>query len=229
MSASRRTAIAFVFVLGVLGAAPVLSAQDNVPARLGVAGGKPVFQPPGDWRTVSQWDKEGTHYAEYRFPLKSVAGQFAVARLSLRLLARSIDYADLPAEEARALEHASDEAIQDTMREVEGMPGMEFEAGGAQLIYTALENGKRYHYVQFISVKGVTQDGSEAKPAVAVGLRCRSAVDEDSPQRAAAAEELESRCYDLLADLGGVEGGVAGPGGDVDAQGQDTAPAPSAR
>lgn len=215
MSAPRRTVLASALVAGVLGAAPALSSEVNATGRLVFADGKPVFQPPADWRPVSQWDKEDTHFAEYRFALKSVAGQFAVARLSLRPLARSVDYADLPPEEARALEHASDEVIQDTMREVESMPGMEFEAGGAQLIYTALDNGKRYHFVQFISVKGLTQEGSELKPAVAVGLRCRSAVDETSPQRVAAAEELESRCYDLLAELGGVEGGiVSGAGGE---------------
>ncbi|SAI73973.1 Uncharacterised protein [Bordetella ansorpii] len=219
MSASRRTVLASALVAGVLGASPALSAEIGVTGSLTFAGGKPVFVPPADWRLVSQSDQDGTQYAEYRFPLQSVSGQFAVARLSLRTLAPSVNYADLPPEEARALEHASDEAIQNTMREVENMPGMEFEAGGAQLIYTALDNGKRYHFVQFISIKGVTEEGREQKPAVAVGLRCRSAVDEASPQRAAAAEELESRCYDLLADLGSVEGGiVSGAGGDGDPQ-----------
>lgn len=219
MSALPRTVLASAFAVGLLASAAPAWSADATPARLYMANGKPAIQPPSDWTQVSQREENGKRYTEYRFPLKAAAGQFAAARVSLDLLARSVRFADLPAEEARALEQASDEAIQQTMREVQSMPGMEFEAGGAQLIYTALDAGKRYHYIQFISVKGVAQEGSALAPAVAVGLRCRSAVDEDSPQRLAAAEELESRCYDVLAGLGTLEGGtVSGAGGGEDPQ-----------
>lgn len=220
MSASPRIVLASVLIAGLLGAAPISAWSADAPSgRLYMVDGKPAFHPPTDWTQVSQRIEGGKRYTEYRFPLKGASGQFAVARVSLEPLARSVRFADLPADEARALEQASDEAIQDTMRQVESMPGMEFEAGGAQLIYTALDGAKRYHYIQFISVKGVVQQGSELAPAVAIGLRCRSAVDEASPQRIAAAEELESRCYDVLAGMGTIEGGtVSGAGGGDDSQ-----------
>jgi len=221
MHVVRRIVFAFVLATGVLGAASVPAAENGASGRLSMVDGKPVFQAPDAWQRVSAWKENSTQYAEYRFPLRAASGKLALARLSLRVLARSVRYADLSPEEGKALEHLSDAVIQETMREVENMPGMAFEAGGSQLIYTARDSGARYHYVQFISIKGVAAPDSDLAPAVAVGLRCRSAVDETAPEHEAAAEELEQRCYDLLADMGGVEGGTAsGAGSEEEASSQ---------
>lgn len=160
--------------------------------------GKPVFDAPPNWKLSSRSEKEGKQYAEFTFPLMATPGKRAIARVELYQVARSVKLADLNPEEAKTADRARSVALAALDKEVDAMPGMEFEAGGTQYIYTAMDGGKRYHYVQYINIRGVVQAGNDLKPALAVGLRCRSSVDETAPTHDSAAEELEARCYDLM-------------------------------
>lgn len=163
--------------------------------------GQAQFRPPAGWKALSTSEGQGKRFFFYSYALPGVKDARAVARVSLSPVARSVRLDDLTPDEQRAAERASNAAIEDMQREVDAMPGLDFLAGGTQYIYTALENGQRFHYSQFINVKGVTQKDQALRPAVAIGLRCRNAIAEGAPGAAKAAEALEASCYETMLGL----------------------------
>lgn len=178
------------------------ASDDPRQARLFIdPAGQAQFRPPAGWKPLSTAEAQGKRFFFYSYALPNVKGARAVARVSLKPVSRSVRLADLTPEEQKAAEHASSAAIEDMQREVDAMPGLDFLAGGTQYIYTALEDGQRFHYSQFINVKGVSQKDQALRPAVAIGLRCRNAVAEGAPGAARAAEALEASCYQTMLGL----------------------------
>lgn len=178
------------------------ASDDPRQARLFIdPAGQAQFRPPAGWTPLSTAEAQGKRFFFYSYALPGVKGARAVARVSLKPVSRSVRLADLTPEEQKAAEHASSAAIEDMQREVDAMPGLDFLAGGTQYIYTALEDGQRFHYSQFINVKGVTREDQALRPAVAIGLRCRNAVAEGAPGAARAAEALEASCYQTMLGL----------------------------
>lgn len=178
------------------------ASDDARQARLFIdAAGQAQFKPPAGWTPLSTAEGEGKRFFFYSYPLPGVKGARAVARVSLKPVSRSVRLADLTPEEQKVAERASSAAIEDMQREVDAMPGLDFLAGGTQYTYTALEDGKRFHYSQFINVKGVTRKDEALRPAVAIGLRCRNAIAEGAPGAAKAAEALEASCYQTMLGL----------------------------
>lgn len=176
--------------------------EDPRQARLSIdPAGQAQFRPPAGWTPLSMAEGEGKRFFFYSYALPGVKGARAVARVSLKPVSRSVRLADLTPDEQKAAERASSAAIEDMQREVDAMPGLDFLAGGTQYIYTALEDGQRFHYAQFINVKGVTRPGQDLRPAIAIGLRCRNAIAEGAPGAAQAAEALEASCYETMLGL----------------------------
>lgn len=186
-------------LLGMLAiATPGHAAEPPIKALHIDSAGKIVHTPPKAWKAVSSSDKDGKRLLEYRFEQPATPGQYAYVRLSLKPIVPSSKYKDLTPEQTRVAQGALDAALKDMSAEIDAMPGMKFISGGTQAIYTAEENGKRFHYMQFVNLLGVERLDSDIKPLYAVGLRCRNAVDESAPGHAAAAEQLDALCYDIM-------------------------------
>jgi hypothetical protein len=186
-------------LLGMLAiTTPGHAAESRIKALHIDAAGKIVHTPPKAWKAVSSSDKDGKRVLEYRFEQPATPGHYAYVRLSLKPVVPSSKYKDLTPEQTRIAQGALDAALKEMRAEIDAMPGMKFISGGTQAIYTAEENGKRFHYMQFINLLGVERLDSDIKPLFAVGLRCRSAVDESAPEHQAAAEQLDALCYDIM-------------------------------
>jgi hypothetical protein len=163
--------------------------------------GKPRFFGVQGWTEVSRSEKDGRQVVEYRFPQAGVEGKEGLLRVMLQKIARSTSFADLSADEKIAVEAARDAAIQHMMDEVDAMPGVDFLSGGTQFTFTAMDEGKRYYYVQYVSVKGIDQAGNPLRPAVAIDFRCRNAIEVDAPGYEASIEVLDDFCRDALLDI----------------------------
>jgi len=185
----------------LLAGSPGASASGTDAALSMDAAGLPEFTPPPGWEVAVRSEQDGRRVFEYRFDLPGQAGAKAVARVSLWKLARSTKLADLTPAEVTAVERGRDAAFAAREKEVDGLPGVHFESGGTQFSYTALEGGRRFHYVHYVGVTGVNDARSDLKPAIAIDLRCRNAVDEDSPEHTAAAKAVETVCYELMLRL----------------------------
>lgn len=185
----------------LLTGSPGASASDTDGALFIDAHSLPDFTPLPGWEAAARSEQDGRRVLEYRFELPGKPGAKAVARVSLWKLARSTKLADLTPAEAAAVERGRDSAFAAREKEVDSLPGVHFESGGTQFSYTALEGDRRFHYVHYVAVKGVSDPRSDMKPAIAIDLRCRNAVDEDSPEHAAAAEAVEAVCYELMLHL----------------------------
>ena len=165
------------------------------------AAGKPMFIGVRGWTEVARREEDGRQVVKYRFPLAGIDAGQGVLRVMVKTIARSAKFADLSPEEKGATEAARDAAIQHMMDEVDAMPGVEFLSGGTQFIFTAMEDGKRWYYVHYVMVKGIDQPGNPLQPAVAIDLRCRHAVDVDSPQYEASTQVLDDFCRDAVLDI----------------------------
>jgi hypothetical protein len=163
--------------------------------------GKVVHTPPKAWTPVSSSEKDGKLVLEYRFEQPATPGHYAYVRLSLRQIVPSSKLKDLTSDQAQVAQGALGAAVKEMSAEIDAMPGMKYISGGTQAIYTAEEQGKRFHYMQFINLLGVERLDSDRKPLFAVGLRCRSAVDESAPNKRAADDQLDSLCYDIMLGL----------------------------
>jgi hypothetical protein len=161
-------------------------------------GGKIVHKPPQAWKLLSSSDSDGKRVLEYRFEQPATPGHYAYVRLSLKPIVPSSRFKDLTPEQTQVAQGALGAAVKEMSAEIDAMPGMKFISGGTQAIYTAEEQGKRFHYMQFINLLGVERLDSDIKPLFAVGLRCRSAVDENAPDHKAADDQLDSLCYDIM-------------------------------
>jgi hypothetical protein len=164
-------------------------------------GGLPDFTPPSGWEVAGRSERNGRRVLDYRFDLPGKSGAKAIVRVSLWKLARSIKLADLTPAEVTVVERGRDAAFAAREKEVDGLAGVHFESGGTQFNYTALEAGRRFHYVHYVGVTGVSDAKGDLKPAVAIDLRCRNAVDEDNPDHAVAAKAVEAVCYELMLRL----------------------------
>jgi hypothetical protein len=165
------------------------------------AAGKPVFVGVAGWTELSRGEKDGMQVVEYRFTQAGTEGKQGVLRVMLKQIARSVRFADLSAEEKNGVETARDAAIQHMMDEVDAMPGVDFLSGGTQFTFTAMDEGKRYYYVHYVSVKGIDQAGSALRPAIAIDFRCRNAIEVDAPGYVASTEALDDFCRDALLDI----------------------------
>jgi hypothetical protein len=165
------------------------------------AAGKPMFIGVAGWTEIARSEADGHQIATYRFPLAGIQGSEGVLRVMVKTIARSARFADLNADEKGATEAARDAAIQHMIDEVDAMPGVDFLSGGTHFIFTALEDGRRWYYVHHVMVKGIDQPGNPLQPAVAIDLRCRNAVDVDSPQFEASTQALDDFCRDALFDI----------------------------
>jgi hypothetical protein len=165
------------------------------------AAGKPMFVGVAGWTETARSEIDGRQVFAYRFPMAGTDGKEGVVRVMLKTISRSAKFADLNAEEKIAVESARDAAIQHMMDEVDAMPGVEFLSGGTQFIFTAMEDGKRWYHVHYVIVKGIDQPGNPLRPAVAIDLRCRNAVDVESPYFEASTQALEDFCRDAVLDI----------------------------
>lgn len=163
--------------------------------------GKPVFVGVLGWTETRRGEQDGRQVATYRFPQAGSDGKDGVLRVMLKTIARSSKFADLSAEEKIAMESARDAAIQRMMDEVDAMPGVEFLSGGTPFTFTAIEDGKRYYYAHYVIVKGIDQAGNPLRPAVAIDLRCRNAMDVESPRYEASTQVLDDFCRDAALDI----------------------------
>jgi hypothetical protein len=199
LSSIRSALLSFAALLGVLAMATPAHAADSPVKALHIdPTGNVVHTPPKAWKAVSTSDKDGKRLLEYKFEQPATPGHYAYVRLSLKQIVPSSKYKDLTPEQTRTAQGALDAALKEMQTEIDAMPGMTFISGGTQAIYTAEESGKRFHYMQFVNLLGVERLDSDIKPLYAVGLRCRSAVDESAPDHQAAAEQLDSLCYQIM-------------------------------
>jgi hypothetical protein len=194
----RTTAIFLGLLLATLPSLGGASASDLGGMLFVDADGQPDFTPPTGWEVAARSQQDGRRVLEFGFSLPGETGAKAVARVTLWKLARSTRLADLTPLEAAAVERGRDAAFAAREKEVETLPEVHFLSGGTQFVYTALEGSQRFRYAHFVGVTGVPDAKTDLKSAIAVDLRCRNAIDEETSGHEAAAEALETTCYELM-------------------------------